>query len=232
MRLPANASDPWFPPRSSGRDLDFRPWPLALSVATHGLLLAGIAVAMATPGARPAPPSLPVELVSPEELRTATARSLPLPPVPQPVAEAPPAPPAAPLPAGDGLTVATTLYAGAILDDPANRAIREALPTLERSERIIQLCNVEGLEQLRAARPGTTPDFLVGYAFADVTVDGYTLDAPGAAYHEGQEWHRVRFTCSVDATFDSVTDFRFEIGDDVPESEWANHNLPGTVADE
>lgn len=232
MRLPTNASDPWFPAPSSGREQDFSAWPLALSVASHGFLLAAIAAAMATPGVRPAPPSLPVELVSPEELRAATARSLPLPPVPQPVAEAPPAPPATEPLAADGMTVATTLYAGAILDDPANRAIREALPTLERSERIIQLCNVEGLEQLRAARPGTMPDFLVGYAFADLVVDGYTVDAPGAAYHEGQEWHHVRFTCSVDAAFDSVTAFRFEIGDTVPEGEWADHNLPAAVADE
>lgn len=85
-------------------------------------------------------------------------------PLPQD-ATAPPTPHVAP---ADGMIEATQLLAGNILRDPANRQVRQTLPQLDPYERITQLCNIEALEQLRLAKPGSVPDALVPTALEGV----------------------------------------------------------------
>ncbi|MGD9737770.1 MAG: DUF930 domain-containing protein [Bauldia sp.] len=123
------------------------------------------------------------------------------------------------------MTAATNLYAEAILADPANRRLRETMRTLEWSERIVQLCNIEGLEQIRLAEAGTMPDALISYAFAEPTLTGTTLEAEGGAFRSDRRWYAVRFSCTVSAELDRVTEFRFAVGDPIPEEEWATHDL-------
>lgn len=204
------------------------PWPVAIAAGIHIVLLGAMAILIATPAPLPTPPTVPVEFVTPQEFQALAERSSRVAPSP----EAVPLPPAPTPAANDGMTTATTLFAGSILADPANRRIREALPTLERSERIIQLCNLEAFEQLRLAAPDTAPDYVVTYAYGNPTVTGYTLDAPGAAYHEGTSWHHVRLSCTVGPDYAAVTDFRFEIGEVIPPSEWEDHFLMAVEADD
>jgi len=101
---------------------------------------------------------------------------------PQPVA--PPKPPEPdPEPASGvaepDMIPATQFLANDILQDPKSRQVRETLTLLDRSERITQLCEIEGLEQLRLLTPGEWPDSLDPSAMADTTVRDYTLEAPG-----------------------------------------------------
>ena len=132
----------------------------------------------------------------------------------------------------DGMTTATNFFARKIIEAPENREVRTTLPTLERSERIIQLCNIEGLEQLRLARPGTLPDSLVAAAFAQTIVTDHTLVAPAGAYRSARKWFAVHYSCAVTPDFESVTAFRFEIGAAIPESEWEDHFLLAEDEDE
>ena len=211
------------------------PWTLLLSVGLHGVLLLALAyLALGRPIILPPLRSIQVEIITPEQYRAATETSpvLSAPPLAEPerpVQRTNIARPAEPV---DGMTTATNLLANRVLMDPENREVRETLPTLDRTERIIQLCNIEGLEQLRLARPGPLPDSLSPSAFATTIVDGYKLDAPAAAYRAARKWYAVQFTCTVTPDFESVTEFRFAVGDAIPESEWEDHDLLAEDDDE
>lgn len=163
------------------------------------------------PVARPAPPPPPVALSTP------TLKML----VPAP----PPVPKPAPTADDGGMTTATQFFTSRILDDPKNRQIKQTLPRLGPDERIIQLCNIEGLEQLRLASAGEVPDSLDPGAMAETTIAGDNLDAPGGAYRLDKKWYAVTFNCKVGAERQSVVDFKFKIGAAIPHDQWDSHNL-------
>lgn len=127
---------------------------------------------------------------------------------------------------------AKRLFTGAILRDPANSQVRETLPTLERTERVTQLCDIEAIEQIRVVNPTSFPDSVEAAAFAETSVTGLSVVAPGAAYRSHRRWYGVNFTCSVAADYASVTTFRFELGEEIPENEWEAHNLIADDEDE
>lgn len=127
---------------------------------------------------------------------------------------------------------AKRLFTGAILRDPANSQVRETLPTLERTERATQLCDIEAIEQIRLVNPTSFPDSVEAAAFAETSVTGLTVVAPGAAYRSHRRWYGVNFACSVAADYASVTMFRFELGKEIPEDEWDAHNLIAEDEDE
>jgi len=135
--------------------------------------------------------------------------------------------PAAPAP----LIKATTLFATSFLRDPANARLKKTLSTFADSEKIVQLCNMEGTEQIHRANPRFDPDVLVSYALSDFTVDGLTLIADGGAFHSGKSWTAIRLRCTVAADYLGVTDFQFAIGKPIPRSEWAAHGLPAEYQD-
>ncbi len=95
----------------------------------------------------------------------------------------------------------------------------------------MQLCNIEGLEQIRRAEPKYDPDTLVPYAMADNSLDGMTLSADGGAFHSGRGWYAIRFRCTASADYLGVTDFEFSIGQPIPRSEWDSHGLPAQYED-
>lgn len=180
--------------------------------------------------------SIAVEVLSEAQYRAATqAPQLSAPtgevtaPAPPPVAQTPPRPAPAPVPsetvAPPGMVRATHLFAADLLAEPASKEVRETLPLLANDERVAQMCNIEGLEQLRQWDASLSPDTLVPYAMADMDVRKTTLTADGAAFRSKRKWYGVKFVCEVAADFQSVTAFEFSVGAAIPEVEWASHDL-------
>jgi hypothetical protein len=207
--------------------------PIPASLGIHVLLLTLLAV---VGFGRPLTPrtvrSIEVELVTQMEFEDAfevppEATVVPLvAPVPTEEPEAEPPAPA------DGMKEATQLFANRVLADPQNRQVRETLPQLDHTDRVIQLCTIEGLEQLRIAKPGTLPDSIAPAAFGPTTLLGLTLDAPAAAYRATRLWYALRYTCTVKADLTGVTAFRFAAGEAIPEKEWDAHELIAEDEDE
>lgn len=201
-------------------------WTILPSVLLHALIL--VALALITIG-RPIQPqtvkSIEVEIIDQQLYEDAFE-------VPPEVAVTPLAAPtpteepdAAPPAPSDGMKAATELFASRILADPQNREVRDTLPQLESTERVIQLCNIEGLEQLHLARPDVLPDSISSGAFVPVTLKGLTLDAQGAAFRAAKEWFGLRFSCTVTPDVTAVSDYRYAIGEAVPRAEWESHDL-------
>lgn len=220
----------------------------AASVLVHGLLLASLLVL--TPLKQlvvPPPAAVTVEIVTPDQFAVLTRPVPAAAPTPPPIEAAapiarsptPPAserlptsPPGLPSAVGDGTVRATHFYANGILNEPGMEHIRRAFGTLAGSEKLVQLCNIEGLEQIRRAEPGYDPDTLVPYAMADMQTAGLTLKAAGAAFRSRRKWYGVSFQCTVAADLAGVTAFEFRLGQPIPEDQWEDHNLNAEDSDE
>lgn len=213
------------PVRPPAREM---PWGTIASLFAHALLVALIPLmATSRPIAPPLPPrAVEVELINPAAIVPAAPTEAPVLAAPQ--ADAEPAE-AAPTPQ-NGPIEATQFFAGNILAE--DRKIAAALPTLGNDERVIQLCSIEALEQIKSAKPEYAPDTLVAYAFGDMNVAAGILTAPGAAFRSRRRWWNVSLTCAVAPNFTAVTAFEFTLGDEVPEEEWDAHFLTAEDSDE
>lgn len=123
------------------------------------------------------------------------------------------------------LVQAAHLQSAKVLADPRSAKARKALGQLAPSERIVQLCNIEAMEQVHLWKAALKPDFLVAYAMADTELSGQKLKADGGAFRSKSRWYNIGFTCEVTPDLKQVVSFAFAVGSEIPKSEWADHNL-------
>ena len=119
----------------------------------------------------------------------------------------------------------THLLAAGLLREAASAEVRKTLPKLAPTERVTQLCNIEATEQIQAADPKLFVDTVRASALGETTIEGNNIVAPAAAYRSKRHWFGVSFICTVAADYQSVTDFRFKVGQPIPEEDWAAHDL-------
>lgn len=205
-------------------------WPrpaTALSLFGHALFLALLAIEAPRPMTATKQPLTAVDviMVAPPESPPPTAEAAPSPPK---IDSQPPTPRVARRSGGTGVT-ATEYYADAVLGHPRNKETRQRLAALGSDERLIQLCNIEAIEQLRHWKAGFVPDHVVVYATADPSMTATSLKAPGAAVHAGGKWYRLSFNCAATAKLDRVASFDFRLGRPIPYAEWEQDNLPEQV---
>lgn len=207
------------------------PWYLVATALLVHVLLVLSAGRLVTARLQAPPPEKIVTVhiiaeVPPPPVKVPEPANLPREPAPpQPASDARlDAPPVAPVDA-DGLTPAVRTYAQAALADPRSREVRLALPLLAVDERLVQLCNLEAMEQVRLSGIGLEPEAVVAYAMADLETGSYTLHARGAAFRVGRHWYNIAYKCTARADYRAVTDFAYKVGDEIPRSEWASHDL-------
>lgn len=174
----------------------------------------GISVEILAPQTAPAPPQ-PETPAEPRDVPGAAAAAVP--PDKPAIASA--------LPGQPAMIRPTRLLSESTLADPRSRAARAALAGLADSERIVQLCGVEAMGQVRAWRAGYRPDRVVAYAIAGVKVGADTMVADGAAFRSKGAWYGLKFKCGVTADHRKVASFEFMVGDPIPRSEWDAHDL-------
>jgi len=213
-------------------------WGTAVSVAFHVALLGLVLLGPDKEASKPLPPpSIAVELMTAAQFAALTA------PAETPPAAAPAAPTAAASPdtgttqptakATPGAQIrATEFYAGSLLAEPESAKLRAAMTTLDGSERLVQLCSIEAIEQIRRARPEFDPDTVVAYAMADMATRDGALVADGGAFRSRREWYEVKFTCLAAADYSAVERFEFSVGSFIPHELWDEHYLTAAESDE
>jgi hypothetical protein len=122
----------------------------------------------------------------------------------------------------DGMIRATTLYAASILDRPENREALDALATVSPAERMEQLCDTEGMEQIHRWRPSLQPDRLIAYALGSSENSTGRIVAKGAAFRSQHTWYALEFDCSFSLENGVVTAFSFKAGEPIPRERWAD----------
>lgn len=207
---------------------------LGFHAALAGLLLLG----PDKDAAKPVPPrSIAVELMTAAQFAALTAPAEMPPPAAAPTEPAVASPGAnattpAPKAAPGGTIRATEFFAGSVLAEPASAKLRQAMTTLDGSERLVQLCSIEAIEQIRHARPEYDPDTVVAYAMADMVTRDGALIADGAAFRSRREWYEVHFSCVAAADFSAVERFEFSVGSFIPHDQWDAHYLTAAESDE
>lgn len=217
-------------------------WGVPASVAIHSVLAALSLLAIPAPVPTPrAPRSISVEVISQSTFAAMTKRQTaaspltdPAPAPPLPAATAPqPEPEPEPRTAGASETIrATKLFAADLLAEPASAALRRGMKTLEVSERLVQLCDIEAMAQVRAARPEFDPDIVVAYARQQTEVRDGALVADGAAFRSRREWYGLTFRCEGLPDLSAVTAFSFSVGELIPHELWDAYYLTAEESDE
>ena len=121
---------------------------------------------------------------------------------------------------------ARQLFSASALADPRSKGAVAALRQLSGGERVIQLCNVETMEQVRRWKSDYRPDFVVAHATAKAKLSGTTLEADGAAFRSRQRWYSIKFRCQLTPDLEKVAAFEFAVGQAIPEREWEAYSLP------
>jgi len=214
-------------------------WGTAASLAFHlalfGLLLLG--PDKDKPKPQP-PPAIAVQLMTAAQFAALTAPAETPPPaaLAAPAAASPSPSPSPTTPAAKaalgGTIRATQFFAGSVLAEPESAQVRAAMKTLDGSERLVQLCSIEAIEQIRRARPEFEPDTVVAYAMADMVTRDGALIADGGAFRSRREWYEVHFSCLAAADYSAVERFEFSVGQFIPHELWDAHDLTATESDE
>jgi len=214
------------------------PWGALASLAFHlalfGLLLLGPDKDKPKPQT---PPAIAVELMTAAQFAALTAPAeTPLPAVPAAPTAAAGTSSSTTMPAAKsapgGTIRASQFYAGSVLAEPENAGVRAAMKTLDGSERLVQLCSIEAIEQIRRARPEFDPDTVVAYAMADMATRDGALIADGGAFRSRREWYEVKFSCVAAADYSAVERFEFSVGKFIPHEQWEAHDLTAAESDE
>ncbi|RWY87356.1 DUF930 domain-containing protein [Rhizobium leguminosarum] len=175
---------------------------------------------MPEPAKAPLPEQAKPEVAKPEAEPAAPVANNP------PAAAMPSVPPITlPVPKPAEFVEARQLFSDTVLADPRSRRAREALRGLAGSERNLQLCDLEALEQVRRAQPAMAPDALAPYAMAAEKVSGNRVEVKGGAFRSKRKWYNIQFKCELDAGSGKIVSFAFLVGDAIPQDEWQEHNL-------
>ena len=206
------------------------PWGISASVVLHTLLAAMLAL-MPLPKRpkRLEEERVSVDILTPRQFEAAT-RPPPAPVTPAeseaPAAVPPPAlgtqqPPTAP-----AMIRPTEMLSAKTLADPRSRQARADLATFASDERMVQLCNLEAMDQIRKWRTDFQPERVVPYATAEEKIAGTTIAADGAAFRSRRNWYGLKFNCRLAQDGESVIGFEFLVGDPVAKEKWDELGLP------
>ncbi|MGX8007591.1 DUF930 domain-containing protein [Mesorhizobium sp. ORM8.1] len=106
-----------------------------------------------------------------------------------------------------------------------DNALRAGLLKLDPETRLEQRCDAEVLDRISHDDRSYKADRVVAYAFATPQMSADAIKSSGAAFRSKGQWYRLKFKCQTAPDHMEVLQFRYKIGDEIPESDWAKYNL-------
>lgn len=116
---------------------------------------------------------------------------------------------------------AKKLFSEKISEDPI---AREAMNNLSRGQRVARLCSSELYSQLKNGSPSYNAELVPSFELPKGTV----LKVPNAAFRAKNRWYDLAFRCEVDGEAMSIRSFGFEVGAEVPKSQWRKRGFPSS----
>lgn len=104
-------------------------------------------------------------------------------------------------------------------------ALRAGLLKLDPETRLEQRCDAEVLDRISHDDHKYKADRVVAYAFATPQMSTDAIKSTGAAFRSKGQWYRLKFKCETAPDHMQVLQFRYRIGDEIPEVDWAKYNL-------
>ena len=106
-----------------------------------------------------------------------------------------------------------------------DNALRAGLLKLDPETRLEQRCDAEVLDRISHDDRKYKADRVVAYAFATPQMSADAIRSPGAAFRSKGQWYRLKYRCETAPDHMEVLQFRYKIGDEIPESDWTKYNL-------
>lgn len=96
---------------------------------------------------------------------------------------------------------------------------------LDPATRVEQRCDARAMGIVGREHKGYRPDEFVAYAFADPVMRGTHIKAPSGAIRSGGKWYKLSYVCETSSDGLEIKSFSYQLGAEVPRSEWDAHYL-------
>ena len=103
--------------------------------------------------------------------------------------------------------------------------LERTLMKLNPEERAQQACVVKGLDTVRRDKRLRRVDRLVPDTFGRSQLEGDVVHAKGAAVRAGNSWYALAFDCKLASDHLKVTEFSYELGEEIPPEKWEDVGL-------
>ena len=101
----------------------------------------------------------------------------------------------------------------------------EQMLKLSPETRLEQRCDARAMGAVSREHKNFKPDEFVAYAFAETSVHGDVIKAPGGALRSAGKWYRVSYVCETSQDRMEIKSFSYALGDIVPRKDWDAHFL-------
>lgn len=109
--------------------------------------------------------------------------------------------------------------------DRRQKQLEYQLKQLDPQTRLEQVCDVEAMRRIAKENREFRIDRSVVSALEEPKIKGNILSGKGAAFRSKGKWYRYAFTCETTPDRLRVLSFKYEIGDEIPETQWSKHGL-------
>jgi hypothetical protein len=96
---------------------------------------------------------------------------------------------------------------------------------LAPEERLEQLCDYTAMARIRKEIKDFKPDRALVSATAEPRIRADTIEVKGGAFRSRGKWYALSFTCTATPDHMEVVAFRYTIGPEIPEANWAADGL-------
>lgn len=119
------------------------------------------------------------------------------------------------------------LAAGTALSTPAGaqNVLDKRLAALEPYTRMIQLCNLSGLEAFAKDKKVAKVDRVRIDALAAPTVESNSAKGAGGAVRTGGRWYKFSYRCAFSSDRLRATHFSYVLDQEIPKAQWERFNL-------
>jgi hypothetical protein len=118
-----------------------------------------------------------------------------------------------------------TVCAPSLAQDKNQKRLEGILKRMDPSTRLEQLCDVEAMKRIAGDNREFRIDRSVVSALEEPRVKGDMLTGKGAAFRSKGKWYRYSFTCQATPDRLRVLAFEYQLGDEIPETQWSKHGL-------
>jgi hypothetical protein len=107
----------------------------------------------------------------------------------------------------------------------AGDRLDRSLQMLAPEERLEQLCDYTAMARIRKEIKDFKPDRALASATAEPRIRADTIEVKGGAFRSRGKWYALSFTCTATPDHMEVVAFRYTIGPEIPEANWAADGL-------
>lgn len=100
-----------------------------------------------------------------------------------------------------------------------------SLQHLDPMTRLEQVCAVETMARVNRDDNPYRPDRAVIYAVSKPKLKGNTVAGNGGAFRSKGKWYQYSFVCETTPDHMKVSDFRYKVGNVIPEDKWESYGL-------